>query len=219
MRLNWNRLKRAVFLCMALCIVVSLPLTASASEAVTARGETSPTAVVRLNGVVKTLSAVQQLFVSRVYQVTDEGIPRERTTRGQYLALLYEAAGTPEVTVTATFTDVTPDADYAHAVAWAEQLGVVRGDREGRLRPDEELTGEMAQALFVNVLGALGSAAKQVMNSVLAAYTGRNSDEDWASAALMTAAPQDGYGEEAAQYPHAALGPPESPSEALPPTA
>ena len=53
--------------------------------------------------------------------------PDATCTRSQSAAFLYRAAGSPAVSGDAVFSDVSADAYYADAVAWAEQNGVTNG--------------------------------------------------------------------------------------------
>ena len=61
-------------------------------------------------------------------------------TRAQCAAFLYRAAGSPEVTDAAAFSDVTADAYYAKAVAWAEKNGITNGLGNGKFGSDNSCT-------------------------------------------------------------------------------
>ena len=61
-------------------------------------------------------------------------------TRAQCAAFLYRAAGLPEVTDAAAFSDVAADAYYAKAVAWAEKNGITNGLGNGKFGSDNSCT-------------------------------------------------------------------------------
>ena len=48
-------------------------------------------------------------------------------TRAQAVQRLYDAAGRPAVSTAAGFADVSADASYLKAVAWAKAQGIVKG--------------------------------------------------------------------------------------------
>ena len=158
MRLK-RMIQRCAFLVLVVLIIAALPLTASAQES--GEGDSAR-------------------YLSRVYNETDHGKPESGTTRAQYIQILYRAAGTPEVTGTTLFVDVAPDAEYASALVWAERTGVARSDRAKTFDPDGLITEEDAADFLRSALSALGSSAKKVANSILAAYTGRVQEEDYA---------------------------------------
>ena len=60
-------------------------------------------------------------------------------TRAQCAAFLYRAAGSPEVTDAAAFSDVAADAYYAKAVAWAEKNGSSKRSRQRQVRLRQQL--------------------------------------------------------------------------------
>lgn len=64
----------------------------------------------------------------------------ETCTRAQCAAFLYRAAGSPEVTDAAAFSDVAADAYYAKAVAWAEKNGITNGLGNGKFGSDNSCT-------------------------------------------------------------------------------
>ena len=60
--------------------------------------------------------------------------------RAQGAAFLYRAAGSPEVTDAAAFSDVAADAYYAKAVAWAEKNGITNGLGNGKFGSENSCT-------------------------------------------------------------------------------
>ena len=60
--------------------------------------------------------------------------------RAQMVTMLYRAAGSPEVSITTTFTDVPADSYYAQAVAWDVENGITAGVGGGRFAPNATCT-------------------------------------------------------------------------------
>lgn len=67
--------------------------------------------------------------------------PEAALSRAMVATVLYRQAGSPAVTGTSTFPDLTEDW-YADAVAWAQEAKVVIGDDKGLFRPDDDVTRE-----------------------------------------------------------------------------
>ena len=61
--------------------------------------------------------------------------PDEHIRRGDFLLMLYGAAGKPAVTSPASFTDVSPSDYYYTAVSWAQANGLATGVGDGTLAP------------------------------------------------------------------------------------
>lgn len=154
-----TRLGRLALMALALTIVLGLPLTAAAqgeSDTVQARFE------------------LRLAALSQVSPVTAE------TTRGEYVRLLYLAAGAPAVSGRSTFIDVLPGDEFSVAITWAEQSGIAPKAEDGHFHPRTRLTREDQEDLLTRTLAALGASAQKLANSLLAAYSGRTEDEDWA---------------------------------------
>ena len=65
--------------------------------------------------------------------------PDQTCTRAHAVAFLYRLAGSPAVTGS-SFQDVTADAYYNAAIAWAVQQGITKGTSETTFSPDEACT-------------------------------------------------------------------------------
>ena len=72
--------------------------------------------------------------------VSDGANPNAAINRAQMVTMLYRAAGSPEVSITTTFTDVPADSYYAKAVAWAVENGITTGVGGGRFDPNSTCT-------------------------------------------------------------------------------
>ncbi len=62
--------------------------------------------------------------------------PNSTVTRTQVVTFLYRLAGSPDVTGTASFTDVAKNAYYANAVQWAVTNGITHGTGKKTFSPD-----------------------------------------------------------------------------------
>ena len=93
--------------------------------------------------------------------VTDKGLfngttattfsPEAQMKRGQLAAVLYRYAGSPKVSGTSSYTDVSADRYYADAVTWAKQNDIFMDDKldATALNPDEGITrSEFAVMLY-----------------------------------------------------------------------
>ena len=83
-------------------------------------------------------------------------------TRAQIIFLLWRAAGSPEPKAMSSFVDVSADAYYAKAVAWAVETGIVAGTSETTFGPDDPCT--RAQIIFL-LWCAAGSPEPKAMSS------------------------------------------------------
>lgn len=82
-----------------------------------------------------------------------EGEAADAITRGELAVMLYERAGKPEVNTDAAFADVTEDAPYAQAVAWAASQGLMNGYGNGSFGPERDLTREQLAMVLWNEAG------------------------------------------------------------------
>ena len=79
--------------------------------------------------------------------------PNGTLTRGMVVTMLHRAAGEPEATVKADFTDVADGAWYADAVAWAAETGIVNGMGDGTFAPETDITREQLAAILYRYAG------------------------------------------------------------------
>ena len=112
--------------------------------------------------------------------------PTETTTRAEYVQALYNAAGAPEISENSSFTDVSTDAEYAKAVAWAEVNGIASGTGDGTFMPDGSLTREMAMTFLYRALSALNITADIPTDSVISGFSDNASVSSWALDAMNT---------------------------------
>lgn len=81
-------------------------------------------------------------------------------TRGMVVEVLYRLAGA-ETTENATFDDVSEDAYYSKAIAWAQKNGIVEGIGDNKFAPDREVTREE----FVTILYRYAKLMNEDLNA------------------------------------------------------
>ena len=94
--------------------------------------------------------AVDQLYTDGVmvgYNDTTYGIGKPMT-RGMVVTVLYRMAGSPEVTGTATFTDLRKGAFYEKAVIWAAENGIAQGYDKNTFAPDQIISRQQMAAFL-----------------------------------------------------------------------
>lgn len=74
--------------------------------------------------------------------------PNYSIGRRDFVLMLYNALGKPQVSGTSGFTDVDPSAYYADAVTWASSNGLVSGVGEDLFAPDDLVTREQAATIL-----------------------------------------------------------------------
>lgn len=73
--------------------------------------------------------------------------PYSSTSRAMIVTILYRMEGEPEAAASA-FSDVSPDAYYAAAVAWAAENGIVSGYNETQFGPNDNITREQLAVIL-----------------------------------------------------------------------
>ena len=83
-------------------------------------------------------------------------------TRAGAVQRLYDAAGRPAVTGTADFADVPAGDSCQAAVAWAQDMGIVKGVSSSDFAPDDEITRDQFAALVTRYAAIMGMAGASV---------------------------------------------------------
>ena len=96
-------------------------------------------------------------------------------TRGEAVQALYEQAGNPAVTVDVKFSDVAADSEYATAISWAAQNGLVSGYGDGNFGVNDNITVEQLAVILWNKAGKAASSAT---------FDANITRSDWATSAL-----------------------------------
>ena len=123
--------------------------------------------------------------------------PEGNLTRGQLVTTLYRLAGEPEVAEPATFTDVKAGRYYTEAVAWGEDLGIVKGMTDDTFSPEGTVTREQAATfLYRYVTNYLKQEPGQ--GADLQAFSDGGKVQDYAKTAMSWAVAEgffEGYGD------------------------
>ena len=81
--------------------------------------------------------------------------PEQLMKRGDYILMLYRAAGEPEITDITSFSDVPEDMYYAEAIAWAKNAGIAGGLQENNFEPQSPLSRQQAFTFTYRALSIL----------------------------------------------------------------
>ena len=81
--------------------------------------------------------------------------PNQPCTRAQIVTFLWRAAGSPEPKAMSSFADVSTDAYYAEAVAWAVENGITTGTGDGKFSPDATCTRAQSVTFLFRAIGKL----------------------------------------------------------------
>ena len=92
--------------------------------------------------------------------------PNQPCTRAQIVTFLWRAAGSPEPKAMSSFADVSTDAYYAKAVAWAVENGITTGTGDGKFSPDATCTRAQSVTFLFRAIGKLVDS-KAEFNDVL----------------------------------------------------
>ena len=82
--------------------------------------------------------------------------PAGTMTRAMVATVLYRKAGSPAVSFSNDFSDVSSGKWYSNAVIWAKSNGIVEGYSDGTFRPSGEITREQLAAMFFRFAGTVG---------------------------------------------------------------
>lgn len=107
--------------------------------------------------------------------------PNATTSRAMIVTILWRLQGSPGVEATETFTDVSPDAWYAKAIAWAVAEGVADGYGEGLFGPNDAITREQLAAMLWRY------AARPESEGGLSAFADGAETSAWAQQAVSWA--------------------------------
>ena len=94
--------------------------------------------------------------------------PNDPCTRAQIVTFLWRAAGSPEPKAMSTFADVSADAYYAKAVAWAVENGITGGTGDGKFSPDATCTRAQAVTFLWRANGSPAVSGNAAFRDVAA---------------------------------------------------
>jgi hypothetical protein len=106
--------------------------------------------------------------------------PDAPMTRAMLATALYRMAGSPKTAgISATpFTDVSANSDYANAVAWCYENGIVNGRTDTTFVPSGTITRQEIAAMFYRYAKVMG--ADMTADSTLSAFTDAAKVSSWA---------------------------------------
>ena len=91
-------------------------------------------------------------------------------TRGQIVTFLWRAAGSPEPTSMATFTDVAADSYCAKAVAWAVENGITLGTTDTTFSPNASCTRAQGMTFLFRAVKASATGTPAFSDVASSAY-------------------------------------------------
>jgi len=105
--------------------------------------------------------AVKWAFLFGITSGTTSNLftPGDPLTRGQMTTLLHRCAGVPAGSPDPGFSDVSPSAFYASAVAWAKAVGVTTGTSATTFSPNQTVTRGQIASFLKRLSDALGGAS------------------------------------------------------------
>lgn len=106
--------------------------------------------------------------------------------RGDFILMLYNAAGKPEVTQPCTFTDVSPNDYFYTALAWAQSQGLASGTGGGQFSPWKSITREQAFSLLYRFLPLIGKSCPDAPLSALDRFKDKDKVAGYAQTATAT---------------------------------
>lgn len=112
--------------------------------------------------------------------------PGNPMRRGDFILMLYNAAGKPEVTQPCTFTDVSSEDYYYTALAWAQNRGLASGTGGGQFSPRNYITREQAFSLLYRFLPLIGKNCPDAPLSTLDRFPDRDKIAGYAKTAVAT---------------------------------
>lgn len=84
----------------------------------------------------------------------------ETVSRAQAITILYRMSGSPDVTVTASFKDVSASAWYAKAAEWGKEAGIITGYGDGTFKGARPVTREQFCAMFYRYEDKFGTTSE-----------------------------------------------------------
>ena len=106
--------------------------------------------------------------------------------RGDYILMLYRAAGKPEITDSISFDDVPPDMYYANAIAWAKQMGIARSRGDDNFEPQSPLSRQEAFTFTYRALEILGKEYTDGIAEDLERFPDAGSIDEYAVVPIAT---------------------------------
>ena len=129
------------------------------------------------------VEAIDQTFtIEKQENAPETPVEAQPMTRADAVQALYEDAGSPAASGS-SLTDVSGDAAYAQAVAWAAQNGIAAGNGDGTFAPNAPVTREQL-AVMVSRYAALQGRALSAGQDALNACSDAASVSSWAQSSV-----------------------------------
>lgn len=174
--------KRLTAMACALCLCAGLILPAAAAESVetTAGGYTDVPAGAWYE------TAVAEATANGYMTGVAEGLfaPEASVTRATVVTVLWRMEGSPAPAASVSFGDVSPDAWYAQAVAWAKENGIANGDTRGDFKPEQFVTRQELAAFLTRYDAYRGS---ELAEGTLGLYSDAGEISAWAEESMAHA--------------------------------
>ncbi|MEA4932253.1 MAG: S-layer homology domain-containing protein, partial [Lawsonibacter sp.] len=106
--------------------------------------------------------------------------------RGDFMLMLYNAVGRPQVTSNCTFTDVTASDYYYTALSWAQSAGLASGTGNGAYSPGASITREQAFTILRQAMPLLGKECPTGSLTVLDQFSDKDQIADYAKGHTAT---------------------------------
>lgn len=112
--------------------------------------------------------------------------PDNNMIRGDFMLMLYNAAGRPAVSTPCTFSDVAETDYFYTALAWGQSNGLASGTGDGRFSPRDQITREQAFSLLYRYLPIISKSCPDGDPSVLDQFADHSKVADYAKTAAAT---------------------------------
>lgn len=109
-------------------------------------------------------------------------------SRADFVVMLHNAMGKPAASRLSSFQDVPPEAYYAPAIAWAQELGLASGVGENTFAPTANISREQAFSLLYRFLPLAGKYCADGGGEYLTQFADRDSIADYAQTPVATLA-------------------------------
>lgn len=96
--------------------------------------------------------------------------PDADMSRAEFVTMLWNALGKPEMDAGCTFTDVAGDSWYHDQVTWSQAIGVTNGSGNGLFDPDGGLTREQGFTMIYRLLSIMRLELPEPDNAALEAF-------------------------------------------------
>ena len=112
--------------------------------------------------------------------------PDNSMIRGDFMLMLYNAAGKPAADIPTTFTDVAETDYYYTALSWAQSVKLATGFEDGGFAPRDPITREQAFTLLYRYLPIIGKSCPDGNLPALSQFADQENVSEYARLATAT---------------------------------